>query len=190
MRVTVAIDKKDIRQIRNSLSNVVKNVTKEIGIATSKTSRKGKSLIAKIVAQELATTQKAIKKSIVHRKQWPNATLSVRKDKRIPLKDFKPRQTKKGVSYRISKTTGRTTADSAFMGPRPGVLKISWKGNVIKREGKGRFPIATKFGPSIWWIVLKNKHQIPMIKQKLEGELAKQLFERLRYQRLKKSGAI
>jgi len=187
MTVSVRMDSTDVVK---SLKNIVKNYSKELGIVVNKVGRKGKSLVAKEVTKELTVTQKVVKKQIDFRKVGKTGgELSLDKSPRIPLRDFKARQTRAGVSYRISKTKGRKVAKGAFQGPRPGRMNTRWKGRVFKRTGKSRLPITQLYGPSPWGVIKKNNKQKPIADQ-LRTEMRKQLAERLRYQRLKKSGAI
>lgn len=187
MTVTVQMDSSEVVK---SLDNVVKNLSKELGIVAWKTARKGKSLVAKDVTKELAVTQKVVKKELAAKRIGKTgAEVTIDKSPRIPLRDFKARQIKRGVSYRISKTKGRKTIPGAFQGPRPGQMNVKWRGRVFKRTGKKRLPIIQLYGPSPWGVIVKNRRIRPIANQ-LNQELRKQLAERLRYQRLKKSGAI
>lgn len=170
------------------LEALVKNLPREMSIVSGKTARRGKSIIAKEVATELAVPQKVIRAQVTSRKVGKTgAATHLSKSKRIPLRDFKARQTKKGVSYKISKTGGRRMIAGAFQGPRPG--QHQWSGRVFIRKGKKRLPIQQLFGPSPWGVFVKKKKD-RATKQKLHAELRKQIAERLRYRKLKASGAI
>ena len=176
-----------------ALENLVKNLPKELAIISGKTARKGRSLIAKAVTEELAVTQKVVKKHIRVKTdiERTGASIELRKSKRIGIQNFKARQTKAGVSYRISKTTGRTTATKAFMGPRPGVLAAKLYGGVFKREfPHQRLPIYNLRGPSPWGVLRHQHKKRKRITTELRAAYSKIAADRLRYQRLKQSGAI
>ena len=173
-----------------SLGNVVRNLPKELRIVSWKTARKTKSFMAKEVTKELATPQKVVKATLkTDRKEPTGAEVTLRKTSRISLREFKARQTRAGVSYRISKSKGRQTVQGAFTGPKPGLTFVKFRGHVLKRVGKSRLPIRKLYGPSPWGVFAVNKLQTT-VTPKVNAELRKQLQERLRYQKLKKSGAI
>lgn len=185
-----AIIQMDATQVITALGNVSENLTKELRIISSKTAKKSKSLIAKQVTTELAVKQKIVRGLITTKKVGKTgAEVEFRKSRRIRLRDFGARQTRKGVSYRISKTGGRKVIHGAFQGPAPGRMNIRWKGRVKKRVGKSRMPIQELFGPSPWG-VFKKKNMNPPTKKQIDAELLKQSRERLRYKALKKIGAI
>ena len=180
----------DADPVITALDNLVGNLKKEIRIINSKVAKKGKSFIAKAVTSELAVTQKVVKSKLAEKRNSDgSAQVAIRKSSRINLKDFGARQNKKGVSYRISKSQGRKVLAGAFMGPKPGVKFTSLGGKAFKRIGKSKKPTATLRGPSPWGVHVKNNQIQPTV-QKIAAELRKQAAERLRFQRLKRSGAI
>lgn len=191
MRVT--IDPGQIAAMKAAIENTGRNLRKELAVACNATASKGKSLIAKQIGKELATPQKNIRATISQSKKAKDsdisATLEVRKDRRISLKEFGARQTKKGVSYKISKTRGRKSIPGSFQGPRPGLINVRTKGNVFKRVGKARLPIVKLYGPSSWGVFVVGKKQGPSVTE-IEAELKKQIDRRIRFIALKASGTI
>lgn len=196
MRVT--IDPGQIAAMKAAIENTGRNLRKELAVACNATAAKGKSLIAKQIGKELATPQKNIRATISQTRKAKDtdisATLEVRKDRRISLKEFGARQTKAGVSYKISKTRGRKSIKSAF-------VVNSLGGHVFVREGakvkasKGRYagkmrqPIYKKYGPSSWGVFVVGKKQGPSVTE-IEAELKKQIDRRIRFIALKASGTI
>ena len=181
----------DPSSILIALDNLGVNLKREIGIINRRVARKTRSLIAKEVTKELAVTQKSVRATItVHSQSRLSlsddnqaAEVELKKTDRLSLKRFKPRQLKRGgVSYKISKTQGRKTIPGAF-------IAGGLNGQVFVREGKERLPIRKLYGPSPWGVHVVNK-QVVAILPKINGELRKQMNERLRYQTLKQSGAI
>ena len=175
---------KDANPLIVELDRVVKNLKKELRIVSWKAANKGESLIAKEVTKELNTAQRNVKAQIT-RKRVSSSTgskLILAKSARIPLRDFKARQIKSGVSYKISKTRGRKRIPGAF------IIK-KFGGHVFKRENNDRGSIYKPAGVSPWGIFVVNKLQ-RQVTPKINQEVHKQLAERLRYQTLKKSGAI
>ena len=103
----------------NELKGVVKNLPKELAIVSGKTAKRGKSIIAKEVTQELAVPQKVVRKVLTTGKRGKTASfVDLEKSPRIPLRDFKARQNKRGLSYKISKSAGRKTIHGPFQGPQ------------------------------------------------------------------------
>ena len=173
-----------------ALSKLVKNLSKEIQIVNGKTVKRGKSIAAKEVTQAVSIPQKVVRKYVKSELVGDrSAVLSLEKSKRISLKEFGARQTGKGVTYKIDKTGGRKTVVGSFVGPRVGLTSVKLRGHVFKRKGKSRLPVVKLHGPSPWGVIKKNK-RVLAVKKKLQEELKKQMAERLRYQKLKASGAI
>jgi hypothetical protein len=118
-----------------------------------------------------------------------SATVTLRKTKRLGLRHFGAKQNKTGVSYKISKTGGRKRVDGAFQGPKPGVMKMSWKGNAFKRVGKQRLPIIKLQGVSAFGAYAKNELSGPQVKV-IEAELTKQMERRIKLNILRAEGLV
>jgi hypothetical protein len=190
-----AVDAYKVRQLQSVVGGSEKKLSQQLKIAVNATSKKTVGSMAKQVATELATAQKNIKQTIAITKKAeagqkiPTAVVTQKTTRRIPLRDFGARQTKSGASYKVSKTKGRKTIAGAFQGPKPGVMKASWRGRVFKRVGKARLPIVQLFGPSPWGVFKNKKLKSPTVKESRK-ELRRQIDRRLRFLKLKKSGAI
>jgi len=154
-----------------------KKLRRETATAINATARKTQSMLSKEIGKELATSQKEIKKTIrVTSKASAaklGATVSQRPTSRISLLQFGARQTKKGVSYKVSKTKGRKTVPGAFIVNRLGQ-------HVFKRKGKTSLPITKLHGPSPWGITVKNALDKVVAKRDVEPELLKQIDRRIR----------
>lgn len=189
----ISIDPSQIARMKKAIDDTGRNLRKELAIACNQTANKSKSTIAKQIGRELATSQKNIRTTIriVSKAKDSDiqAVVEVKKEKRISLKEFGARQTKTGVSYKISKSRGRKTIPGAFQGPKPGSINVKTKGNVFKRVGKSRLPIVKLFGPSSWGVFVVGKKQGPSVAE-TEAELKKQIDRRIRFIELKASGAI
>lgn len=191
----VKFDQRKIAELEKSLGAKKKRLPVEIKIAVNATARKAVGLISKNVRAELNVKAKYIKdkRLIDVRPKATESTLTARvtlkKSARIPLREFGARQTKRGVSYRISKTQGRSIASGAFQGPRPGVINIKWRGRVFKRVGKNRLPITQLYGPSPWGVFVKKSMREPVVFD-TEKELQKQLDRRIRKNVLQSQGVI
>lgn len=193
--MTFSVNAREIRQLSALLDGNKKKVRQQAAIAVNATSRKAISMMAKEVGKELAVPQKIIKTTVktvkrARAKETPiSAVVRQSHAKRLSLRHFKPKQNKQGVTYRISKTEGRRIRKGAFQGPRPGVMKVSWRGNAFRREGKARNPIVKMMGASPWAVFVKKGIR-KLVVTVCSAELNKQLRRRVRFLALKRTGAI
>ena len=168
------------------IENTGRNLRKELVIACNQTANKGESIIAKQIGKELAVPQKTIKLAISTGRKANEVNIKtsvdVKNDGRINIGYFGARQTKKGVSYKVSKSKGRKTIDGAFR-----IAK--YNGKVYKRKGSARLPLKGVYGPSPWGVFVVGKKVEPST-QEIEAELKKQIDRRIRFINLKASGAI
>jgi len=173
-----------------SLKNVAGNLENQLSVVSGKTATKAVSFVAKDVSSQIAVKQKTVRDVIGKQKKGKTAyTVDIRKSARIPLRDFGAKQNAKGVTYRIQKGGKRGFVAGAFQGPRPGQINVKWKGRVFQREGTKRTPIRQLKGPSPWGVVVKGG-RLATILSLIDAELIKQTKERIRYLKLKQSGAI
>lgn len=181
----ISISAKGISGLTNAVNSIAKDLKKNLAVAINETSKTGKAGIAKKIAAELAVAQKTIKEQIKNtRASATNLTsnLQLRETKRVSLKYFGARQTKVGVSYKISKTRGRKTIRGAF-------ISTKLHGHVFTRRGKARLPIDKKFGPSPWGVFVVNK-MTKKQEEELIIELEKRVERRIRFLTLKAQGKI
>lgn len=154
-----------------------KKIRQQTAIAINATANKTRGALAKEVGRELATTQKEIRKTIdvavKANASRLGATVRQRESARLPLRVFGPRQTKKGVSVRVSKREGRKIIPGAFIVER-------YNGNVYKRPGPTRATGGNRKGPSPWGVTIKNKLDKLVAKRDVEPELIKQVERRIR----------
>ena len=184
--VGIRIDEPRLRRFKAAIEGTTRQLRKELRIAVDTTAKRGLSISAKEIAKELKMPQKDIKAALkVVRGSADDltATIELRKDSRINLRSFGARQTKKGISYRIS----RSGKDKGFV---PSAFQIHKFGKrVFKRLFKARKPIIQLFGPSPWGVFLKGK-KIQPARDAVEVELKKQVDKRIRFITLKKTGVI
>lgn len=185
--IDLSIKPSDIARLEKALGKKAKQTPRKLASAVNKTATRAKGFMAKEVNKELALTQKSIKKTISVPERANAKDLAVRvvlaESKKIPLRDYGARQTKRGVSYKISKTQGRKLINKAFQGPRPDIRKASWRGRVFARVGKARLPIVQLYGPSPWAAFNKNKMRRPVIKL-VRKQLRKEIDEQIRRAKL------
>lgn len=203
MTFRIVADPKRIEELAKAASMVKSNVKKEMRVAINATLKLVASKVAKIVTEELNTTQKVIKKSLRSKKAkslddkgvmtikaWAIGESSQPDEKRrLSLRHFKPRQSGKGVAVKISKKKGRVFIASAFMGPKPGVRREKWQGDVYARQGKPRTPIFKKSGPSVWGVYVTSGKDAE-VRATARIALEKQIERRIRFLTLKAQGKI
>lgn len=182
--ISIAVDK-SILELQKALGDAApKKLRREVSTAVNYVAKQAKNGLAKEIAKELATTQTTIKQSIaVSKKSTPetlSATVTQDETKRIPLKEFKARQTKAGVRYKISKTSGQGFIKSAFISPQLG-------NHVFQRTGKSRLPIDKKYGPSPWGVTVKKRLDKLIAARDLEPLLIKQIERRIKAVNFKKT---
>lgn len=186
MTLTVVISDAQINAFKAAIKNTGKSLRKELAVACNLTAKRCKNIVAKNISKELALPQKAIKLSITIGRSASelniNTDVDVKKDGRVNLGYFGARQTKQGVSYRVSKTSGRSFAAGAFRIAR-------YNGKVYKRKGKERFPLKGLYGPSPWGVHVVGKTVFISAKE-TEKELLNQVNRRLRFLQLKQAGTI
>lgn len=191
--MTIGVDARQLKRMRAAVRKAGKSIPRELAAAFNDTAKKTKGDISKAIRQELAAPAGAVNKLIAITRRANAGSLSasvqLKKTKRIPLRDFGARQNKTGVSYKISKTSGRKTVKGAFQGPRPGVMKASWKGNVFKRAGAARLPIIKLMGPSPWGVFVEN-NLTPLQVKAIEAELRKQIERRIKLNTLRANGLV
>lgn len=191
--INVTFDSVRANRLIKELESISLNAGKELGTVSHKAGAFTEKAIAKEVASEIAIKQKDVKRHTYVRKLRPaGAVVTVEKTNRIPLKRFKPRQTKAGVTYRIKKTGKRELIPGAFMGPRPGLSTVKFYGHPFIRKTKTRLPIAkVSGGPSVAGVMTSRgparaKKIIQMARKRLRYEMVR----RIRFRRLKLAGKI
>lgn len=190
---SIMIDRAELDQLRNALKTVGGTMARELKIVTNKTANKTKLVMSREIRKELrapaAKVKKTLRVSIKATTANTSAEVQLKKGERISLKEFNARQTRKGVTHKISKRRGRGRVDDAFMGPRPGAIATKLHGHVFKRRGEARLPIQKLYGPSPWGVFAINRMRKPTV-QEITPEYVKQLQHRIRFKVLKAQGLI
>ncbi len=184
----VTIDNAQIARMKAAIENTGKQLRKELVIAVNSTAKRSKAIIAKQIGKELTVAQKNIKKVIKVSRGASStdlsATVEVDKEKRLNLKDYKARQVRAGVSFKVSKTNGTMLSKGAFI-PSKG----KYGGKVYVREGKARGPLKQRRGISPWGTFTAGNKIGPSTAE-TEQELKKQVDRRIRFLLLKQAGTI
>lgn len=178
---------KGLDGLAKAVGGKTKDLKKNIAIAINDASRFCKSQIAKeIQSTGLNATQKVIKSGLTDNGRAnaarPSVRVTLKKGHRFGLNAFKARQTKKGVTYKITKSGGNKRIPNAFIPTRYG-------GKVYIRQDKARGPLRQLRGISPWGVFVKNQ-KTSLVAEKTQAELEKQIERRIRFLMLKATGSI
>jgi hypothetical protein len=191
--IAIEIDAKKLKELRAAVDRAGKKFKTEFAAALNATAKKARGQINQKIRTEFIVKSSDLNKLIkVNRKATSQRLVSgvmLSKTARLPLRVFGARQIATGVTYRISKNEGRKLAAGAFQGPKPGAIKISWRGNVFKRLGKARLPIVKLMGASPWGVFTKRRMTPEQIRD-IKDELAKQMDRRIKLNILRAEGLV
>ena len=191
--ISIQVDPKELKELRRAVDRAGKKFKPEFAAAINQTAKKTQSQINQKIRTELVVKSKDLNRLIKQGSKATSATLVTRvtlaKTARLPLRVFSARQIKSGVTYKISKKEGRKLAAGAFQGPRPGVMKVSWRGNVFKRLGKARLPITKLMAASPWGVFVKQR-MTPEQEKDIREELRKQIDRRIKLNILRAEGLV
>lgn len=189
----ITLDVEGIDELTKALGGAAKRLPRELTIAVNATAKKVATNMSKQVRGELVVKAADLKKvlRVKSRANKGNITAVVQLDekRRLTLKSFGARQIRSGVSYKISKSSGRKTVPGGFMGPRPGVKAAKLRGHAFKRTGSARYPIVLLHGVSPWGVYTR-RGMLPQTIQDGVRELNKQIARRIRFNVLKRERLI
>lgn len=196
--VTLKIDYESAEALKTLMRGVEKDIRKEVKVAVNKAGKSMESQMAKMVRTEINVSSRAVKKVITRPRLASETQLRteivVAKNKRISLKEFGARQSKTGVSYRISKKGGKKTIKGAFIVESLGGHVYVRSGPKVemtrgKYKGQKRQQIFKRFGPSIWGY-FANKKVLLDVQTRANAELEKQVAERVRFLTVKAANKL
>ena len=191
--IEIEINAKQLKRLREAVGKSKKSIKKELAGAINATSKKTKLQVGRDIRKTVNLKKDEAERPLSLRATATEtnlvAVVSLKKTKRLGLRHFGARQDKRGVSYKISKTGGRSRVQGAFQGPKPGVMKMSWKGNAFKRVGKERLPIVMLKGVSAFGAYAKNDLEGPQVKE-INAELSKQMERRINLNILRANGLV
>jgi hypothetical protein len=191
--IGIEIDKSQMSRLTAAVIASGKKMSKEIAGTLNAVSKKTKLEMGREIRKRVAIPKDEVERPLKIKAQASPGSLvavvSLKKTPRLGLRHFGARQDKRGVSYKIGKTGRRGRVDGAFMGPKPGAVKISWRGNAFKRVGRSRLPIVKLLGVSAYGAYKKNELAGPQLKA-IEDELSKQMERRINLNILRASGLV
>lgn len=191
--MSVEINKDQLERLATASAKAGKKMKKELVSAINQVSKKTKLEMGRGIRNTVNMKKDESEKPLSIRasatEQSLSAIVQLKKTGRLGLRHFGAKQDKRGVTYKITKKGGRGRVDSAFLGPKPGAVKTSWRGNAFKRTGKKRLPIIQIKGVSAWGAYIKNNLAGPQAKA-VEAELLKQIERRINLNVLRASGLV
>lgn len=142
---TIKINDREVKALDRALKGMGRTLPRIMSRAINKAAAPARTEISRGLVKLTGMKVGVMKKSVKLKKSTFStlrATISLSTG-RIPLIDLRARQTKKGVSYKPTRTGGRETIPSAF------IATIGTSENVVKRKGRPRIPTVTLRGPSL-----------------------------------------
>jgi len=180
--IAIEINAKQLTTLRKACGAAKRDFAKQLAAGINDTAKDVRLKISRDIASEITMPVSDIKKRISTKGKATAVSLvavvSLGWKKREGLQYFKARQTKAGVTYKISKKAGRGVVLGAFMGPSPGTFAPKLHGGVFKRVGKERLPIMKLRAVSAAGAFVKNKHDAVMpgfIRQKLAAQMERRI---------------
>lgn len=191
--MAIEINADQLNRLSHAAIGAKKSLTKELAAAINAVSKKTKLEMGREIRATVNLKKDEAEKPLSIRAaaspQSLQAIVSLKKTPRLGLRHFGARQDKRGVSFKISKRGGRGRVDGAFMGPKPGAVKTSWRGNAFKRVGSGRLPIIQIKGVSAFGAYVKNNLAGPQV-EAVNAELTKQIERRINLNVLRANGLV
>lgn len=191
--IGIEIDADQLKRLGQAAASASKSLTKELAGAINAVSKKTKLEMGRDIRATVNIKKDESEKPLSIRAtaspQSLQAIVSLRKTPRLGLRHFGARQDKRGVSFKIAKSGKRGRVNGAFMGPKPGAVKTSWRGNAFKRVGAGRLPIVQLKGVSAFGAYVKNNLAGPQA-EAVSAELTKQIERRINLNVLRANGLV
>lgn len=203
--IGIEIDTAQVQRLEKAVTAAGKSMSKEIAGALNQVAKKTRLNMGRRIKEKIKLKKQAIEKPIRVKAEATEsklvAVVSLAKERRLGLENFGAKQTKQGVSYRISSEGKRGMVAGAFMGPRPGMLAPKLHGGVYKRIGENRRltkgrrqgkigqPIARLFGVSPWGAYVKNNMDVIEV-EAVSKEVYLQMERRINLNVLRASGLV
>jgi uncharacterized alkaline shock family protein YloU len=142
----VEYDRRKLARLERTLSGVRNGVPRVMSRAINNVASRARSEIVERIQQQTGIKSSAVKKAVgllkASKRFW-SARIRIT-GRGMPLIWFSARQTRKGVTYKISDADGRELQPSAFIARMPNGHR-----GVFMRLFSRRLPIVEQYGPSI-----------------------------------------
>jgi hypothetical protein len=191
--ITASFNKSAVEQLSKLLKGEDKKVRQQLYISVKAAATKTKGHIARELKKKCGLQAQTLKKFIrikIPDKTKPGAVVIVRDSKVwLSLRHFNAKQIATGTQAKVNPSAGPTVYQSAFMGPRAGVMSIKLRGNVYKRVGASRNPIEMVRAPDPVDVFNANNMETITV-QFSRKELTKQVERRIQFLTAKLQGKI
>lgn len=143
---TIKINDREVRALERALKGMGRTLPRIMTRAINKAAAPARTEItrglSKLTGMKIGRTKESVK---IRKATFSNlrATISLSTG-RIPLIDLRARETKRGVTYRSTKTGGREKIPDAFLA----TVGAGHEG-IFKRKGRPRLPVVELRGPSL-----------------------------------------
>ena len=183
VELTITYNKRKMASLEHRLRHMPKQIKPAIRGAVADTARKVKTRISSMIRERVVIKKQDLDKHIrITRKATnaqPTARITLEKSRRLGLRAFTARETKRGVTYRIAKGTKRARIPEAFIVEGMG-------GQVFKRDES---ELRKLHGVSAWGVFVKNK-----MRKRISREASKLLIKatdrRIKLALLKHAGKV
>ena len=193
--LNITVDPVQLREVETYLRNVKNGAPKVMADAINRTLDQTKTWLSSELRKKVAIPKRLIDRRIDVKKTGPNqlaGSMTVEYERRLSLGDFGPRQTARGVSYKLA-PGGRGFVPGAFVitlpsrnGPYTQVFKRAkdWEHRTPqhraghRRKGKSGLKIISLKGVSPWYLVKSGGLLQPTV-AKANELLAKNIDNRL-----------
>lgn len=190
----ISVDPGGLRALRQALSDLESDVPKEMKVATSKTIKRGKSITAKKLSKIIKAKQKILRAVGRGKRDGSQAFFILSGNFRISWKWFKPVQDNAGVTVKATRVplSAKTQQDlrGAFMGPRPGVVAVKLRGQVMRRKSVSGRKIQAVPAMVPVELLRQNPGMVDDIVAEFTTEYEKQIRERIRFLKVKMAGKL
>ena len=176
--VQIKFDKRKLRQIERQLKGIPGAMPTVMSRGINRTAGPALTQIIREMAASLNLKSKAIREKVdlkkATRSRW-TATIKL-SGRRIALKEFGARQTRRGVSYKIQKSGAKQQIESAFI-----ATMSSGHTGVFKRKGKSRLPVQELRGPSLGRAFEGAESLVRRVTEDTRKNLAMQIDKQVKY---------
>lgn len=185
--IILTINQSQINSLKQALVGTARKLEREVKTAVNAVAKKVALEAARDLSKEMplkiGTLKKIVKQKAKATNERPRAVIGIGKGYPVPLKYFKAKQIKRGVTYKLSKKAkGKSVLRDAFIVKRYG-------NNVYKRAGTGRGPLQQQYGPSPGEY-FEGLRIVERSIERARDELVKQMDRRIRFVLLEQSGQL
>ncbi len=153
----VSVQFKGAKQFQKALKSTETQVNRKAQQALNRTLTRSRTQMTNAIGEKLNLKKKTIRDMISLQKANKNTGLIGRlvvKNKLIPLIEYKAKQNRKGVSFKLYRSRPRQLIRHSFI-----MLDKRGRDTVFKREGRARLKIKPLYGTIIHDVAVKQRHQ-------------------------------